>query len=686
MKLIKKTLDRNWQKCWLIFRYHRRPGVVVFFLTVIIATITAIDVERSYKANGKVKLPYYNKSYSNSLLNIQNSFESDQKTLEQGKLFLTSDSLIERLVKELNLNNNQKTLLKYEDFIENLNVDRDLQNKTLNITYTSHNIDVSKSVVNFLTRSYINHQLEINKENLVKIKNNLIEELASAEIQLRDTKIELKSFLKKSNLGTLNSDSDNNLAKLKNLELKIIDAKTQIEQIDRKIKDLKFQLGIYIPSGSEFNSHSVSNKRDLLINESQKNNPGSNIEIVDFSDINFQNNKIKLVRHPPDTKKTFDLDNQKNLLELTEEMITYESDKRIWRSKIEAWKKSQEFYHNIYQEDTSTDRQNYQNLLTKSKAAENKYKTLLIKLHQLEIINNPTNALPIEIEPIIIKNNLGFWNKEIIVLSGIGLGLLLGFVTAFTIDIKNPSLKTSESISQLYNAELLGKIPNLKKFGLAKISNLQATLPERSVLEAPYSLASEAHKTVYKNLQQNTIKKKLKIITIGSPDSQEGKSTFAANLAASTAQLGKKVLLIDANFYEPRQHEIWQLSNHLGLTDLLKNHAKLENIIHSPSFNIDIITTGFVLGDGLSLLQSDAMKQLVNYIKQKYDMTIFDTPSINLYPNALTINKFTDGMILVGKTGVTNFTSMMRTKELIDKSQQVVLGLVVNDKIMKLTK
>ena len=78
------------------------------------------------------------------------------------------------------------------------------------------------------------------------------------------------------------------------------------------------------------------------------------------------------------------------------------------------------------------------------------------------------------------------------------------------------------------------------------------------------------------------------------------------------------------------------------------------------------------------------MKQLVNYIKQKYDVIIFDTPSINLYPNALTINKFTDGMILLAKTGVTSLTSVMRTKDLIDKSQQVVLGLVVNDKMARL--
>ena len=116
------------------------------------------------------------------------------------------------------------------------------------------------------------------------------------------------------------------------------------------------------------------------------------------------------------------------------------------------------------------------------------------------------------------------------------------------------------------------------------------------------------------------------------------------------------------------------------MTNFLKSNAKFEDIVKSPSLNLDVITTGFILGDGLSLLQSETMPELINRVKEKYDLIIFDTPSINLYPNALTINKFTDGLLLVGRTGVTDVQSIMRTKELIEKSQQRVLGIVINDK------
>ena len=676
MKLIKKTFYRNWQECWLIFRYHRRPAITGFLLTVIMAIIAAIDVERSYEAIGKIKLQSGDNISFVKLLNTQNSLDSAKNTLEESKLFFSSAALVERIIKEVNLNNSQTILLEYDQFIKNLNIIQDLENKTLNVAYTSNNLNQSKLVVDFLIKSYVKHQLKINHDSLITIKNNLIERLAEAEIELRDSKIELNNFLKKFNQNTSKHNSEHNLAKLSQIEQQITDARSEIKQIDQKIKDLRFKLGIYPSQTAQGNSTLGSDKQKLLDNTSSEEHQIIDIKTNNSNHINSQNNRIKLARHP--------IESEKKLLELTEQLINYEGDKRIWLSKIEAWENSRKLYHNSYQQSNPANKQQYQELFTKSKAAENRYKTLLIRLHQLEIISKQKNATSIQTEPIIIKNTFGAWNKEIILASGIGLGLILGFGTAFTVDKKHPSLKTSESICQLCNAKLLGKIPNLKKFGLAKISNSQPTLPERSVLEAPYSLASQAHKIVYQNLQHNTIKRKVKIITIGSADSQEGKSTFAANFAASTAQSGKKVLLIDANFYEPRQHEIWKISNHLGLTDLLKSNAKLENIVQSPSLNIDVITTGFVFGDGLSLLQSETMKQLVNCIKEKYDMTIFDTPSINLYPNALTINKFTDGMILVGKTGFTSFTSIMRTKELIDKSQQVILGLVVNDKMTRL--
>ncbi len=670
MKLIKKTFYRNWQECWLIFRYHRKPAIGGFLLTIIISIIAAIDVERSYQALGTIKLQSHNYSSFTRLLNLKSSLNQTNKTLESGKFFLTSPSLAKKVIKELKLNDNQQFLLTQKDFLKKLQVVLNINNKSLDIAYNSCDRNQSKLVVDFLMQSYVNHQLKVNQENLIAIKHDLIKSLSLAEIQLRDSKLELNNFFKKYDTSNFYSKSEKNLVKLNQIDQQITDAKIKINQIDQKIQDLRFKLENYTTPIIEENSHLVFNQWEELDTNSQQQ-----IIANKFDRIN-QNSKITLARHPTEPEK--------NLLELTEELINYEGNKRIWLSRIEAWENSKKIHQNIDQSSASISQEQYQNLLNKSETAEKKYKTLLIKLHQLEIITNSRNISSIKTEPVIIKNNFGSWNKEIIVVSGIGLGLILGFGTAFTMDRKNPSLKSGDSIAQLFNTELLGIIPKFKKFGLAKIANCQATLPERSVLEAPYSMASEAHKIIYKNLQHNINQKKLKIITIGSCETQEGKSTFAANLAASIAQSGKKVLVIDANFYNPRQHEIWQSSNHLGLTDLLKNNAKLDNIVQSPSLNIDVITTGFVFGDGLSLLQSETMKQLVNCIRKKYDITIFDTPSINSSPNALTINKFTDGMIIVGKTGVTSLKSMIRTKELIDKSQQAILGLVVNDKITKL--
>ncbi|MEM9273717.1 MAG: CpsD/CapB family tyrosine-protein kinase, partial [Cyanobacteria bacterium P01_F01_bin.143] len=264
--------------------------------------------------------------------------------------------------------------------------------------------------------------------------------------------------------------------------------------------------------------------------------------------------------------------------------------------------------------------------------------------------------------------------------SGVGLGFILALATIVALESRNPTLKNIAEISELFNSKILGEIPNLRKSDFHLSHRSDPVALERFVLEAPYSVACEAYKIVYDNLLQARPDQAIKLISVVSSSMGEGKSTFISNLAALTTQLGKKVLIIDANSQTPRQKEIWKIDNNLGLTDILKKDAEFADVVQSPSMNLNVITAGSMVEDYLSLWESASMSEFINRVREQYDLVLFDTPAIALSTDALKITQFTDGMILVGRIGFTNPKISLDTKELIKQSHQEMLGIVVNDK------
>ncbi len=695
MKLIKKTSYQSWREFWLILRYHRLSAMGSFLITIILTIIVALYVKKSYAASGKIAINIDRQTSYLEPIKHLNNYNKDNATLEQTWLFLNSSSVANKIIQQLHLIDHRGIPLDRDKFKTKLNITKNPKENTLKVSYNCRNINNSKLVVYTLINYHFEYQNKIRQQNYIKVKLNLSEHLSSAEKRLQDAQAALDIFLARYSPVNSKSNSEEILVKLNQIDREITYAKDRVSKINRKIINLKLKLGL-LKSQKLTDSPYVSSNRNILsLDETSKNNDFLKVGKIKDTRQKLNIFNLRLTKYQqPIVQKSNSSDrrdssiltsiNKQNLSEITGKLIVYEANKKIWLSKLEAWEHSKNFYLEKHQNVSSTIKKQYQDLLDRKKSAQETYNTLFIRLEQLEIINNQKKSLTFEKSSVAIDNNLASWKKEIIVAGGVGLGLILAIATAFTMEYKNPCLRTRERICEFCDMEFLGKIPYIKPFSLGKLNNSQLILPERSALEVPYSIVSEAHKIIYRNIKDSNTGNTPKLITITSAISQEGKSTFAANLAASMAQSGKKVLLIDANFYQPRQHEIWQISNHLGLTDLLKNNVKFEHIIQISSLNLDVITTGFVLGDGLSLLQSETMEKLADYVRTKYDITIFDTPSIDLSPNALTVNKFTDGLILVAKAGITKPDSIIRAEELIEKSQQKVLGLVVNDRVTSL--
>jgi capsular exopolysaccharide synthesis family protein len=158
----------------------------------------------------------------------------------------------------------------------------------------------------------------------------------------------------------------------------------------------------------------------------------------------------------------------------------------------------------------------------------------------------------------------------------------------------------------------------------------------------------------------------------------EGKSTIAANLAASAAQVGRRVLLVDADMRYPQQHHIWDLINTGGLSNVIVGQQELNNAIQPAMPGLDVLPAGIVPPNPVALLDSKRMASLMETFADSYDLVILDTPPLVGVADAAILGKMSDGILMVVRPGVVDSVGATAAKEYLLQSHQPILGLVAN--------
>ncbi len=126
----------------------------------------------------------------------------------------------------------------------------------------------------------------------------------------------------------------------------------------------------------------------------------------------------------------------------------------------------------------------------------------------------------------------------------------------------------------------------------------------------------------------------------------EGKTTTISNLASVMAELNKKILLIDLDLRKPTIHKQFNLSNRMGLTDLLLNKDDFNAYVHQIYPGLDVITSGKIPSNPTEIINSNAIKELIKKVSEHYDYIFLDTPPLVLVSDPLTIATFCDAVIL----------------------------------------
>lgn len=198
-------------------------------------------------------------------------------------------------------------------------------------------------------------------------------------------------------------------------------------------------------------------------------------------------------------------------------------------------------------------------------------------------------------------------------------------------------------------------------------------------IEKPKSPIAEAYRTLRTNIQFSSLDKKVKKVVITSSAPGEGKTTTALNLSVTLAQNGHKTLLLDCDMRKPSIHKKLKISNLYGISDLLVGEAKYDSVLtKGPVENLDVITSGTKPPNPAELLSSQKMLNFISEVEKNYEYIIIDTPPVLMVTDAQILSKYADGTILVVASGEAEKNAVVKAKELLDKVDANILGVVLN--------
>jgi capsular exopolysaccharide synthesis family protein len=182
---------------------------------------------------------------------------------------------------------------------------------------------------------------------------------------------------------------------------------------------------------------------------------------------------------------------------------------------------------------------------------------------------------------------------------------------------------------------------------------------------------------------ENGSRPRVMVVTSAGP--AEGKSTVVSNLGIAIAEVNQKTLLIDADLRKPRQHDIFNLKNDRGLSELLRSKDPIATLLESGIIqetdvpDLYVLTSGAANSAATSLLYSNRMPELIQKLRTEFESIIIDTPPMLQIPDARVLGRMVDRVVLVTRAGKTTRAAAIAARQRFSEDGTKMLGTILND-------
>jgi succinoglycan biosynthesis transport protein ExoP len=195
--------------------------------------------------------------------------------------------------------------------------------------------------------------------------------------------------------------------------------------------------------------------------------------------------------------------------------------------------------------------------------------------------------------------------------------------------------------------------------------------------ERPRTLISEAYRSLRTGLLLSSARE-LKLVAVTSAVAGEGKTATAANLAVVLAQLGRQVLIVDCDLRKPRLHQVFHVSNRLGLVNQLTSATEPEAIFPTEVPNLWVTPSGPIPPNPSELLASDRMRDWLRSMRARFDFVVLDTPPALAVTDATIVGLLVDGVVLTLRSGKVTREEARMCRDRLRQAGIKILGAVLN--------
>lgn len=672
----------------LLLKRRWLPATVVGFLVFCGLVMTA--AKPKYAAEGKLLLsktdPVSSLTDVTDRVREVSGLGTSTNPLSTEVEILKSDPLIDKTIDRLNLQNSHGDKIDVDQFRLRLGVRVISGTDLLLLSYTGESAEQAVQVVDTLMQFYLENNIRVNRSEAIAAKEFIRKQLPEVELRVTQAESALRQFKETNRVVSLQEESSRSVRDLSELSNQIRQARAELAEVASRSLGLQRQIGLPSSRAIALSTLSQSNAVQQVLSEYRKVQDQLAQERTRYHDQHpaiaslirretALRNQLELrVRQALGSSQAIDeQDLQISALkqQVIEDIVKAESVKLGLADRIEVLTASMATVQNRSGQLPQLE-QTQRELERRLQAAQDTYEQLLKRFQEVELAENQTvgnvRVVSSARVPRLSRRRFIFPLALATV-----LGSITGLLTALLLDLVDKSVKTKEEAESLTGYPVLGVIPLLGAKGRSR--EPVSLLPARDNPAAFVGISFEMLQTTLGFTQTDH---PLQVMLVTSAIAGEGKSFIAANLAIANAQMGRRVLLIDADLRNPDQHRIWEQVNLKGLSDVLVDQSNFSDTVKSIRPNFDLLTAGTIPPNPVALLASQKLAALLELVGQTYDFVIVDAPPLTLAPDALTLSQRVDGLLFVVRPRVTDSASLNRAKRLLEQAGQCVLGMVVN--------
>ena len=691
------------QRYWLVLKRRWLPASALALLCIVGAGFLAMRQKGGYQASGQV---FIQRDRTASLTGIGQELSTPETLGREANVLATqsqliqSTQLLETVVESLDLRNENGSLRSAQSLRPGLDIDSIPGTNILEISYESPDPDMSAAIVNTLMDAYIENNIQNNRSEARAAREFIEEQLPGAREALDRAAEAIRDFKVRNDIVDLTAESEAVVGLLETIEGNIRALDTELAATSSRVDTLQNQLNLSADTAQELAKLSAAESvRGVLdsLGEVQTqlavegatytdNHPTvSNLVRQQDALVSLLNERVTDVVGQPYSNDVGDYEFSEIEAELTAQLLQAQVDRQSLADSMQGLEDARSEYVRRSQVLPSLARQELQ-LVTDLETAQRDYDLLVGRLQEVRLAENQTLGT-VQIQEQALPPNNPVVNRARqfkLILAGIAGGVLSGIALAFLLDLLDKSIKTAKDAEALLGYTLLGVIPKFSTpseashSGMLMGMNAGGISPRVVTLSNSQPLISSSYQMLQANLKFIRSDHPLRMFVVASSVGQEGKSEVCANLAVSMAQVGRRVLLIDADMRSPSQHRLWNVLNRIGLSHVLVGEGKLEDALLPVADNVTLLPAGVVPPNPLALVDSERMAALMQQLSAQYDYVILDSPPLIGAADAAVLGKMADGVLLIVRPRQVDSASALAAKSLLNRADAEVLGFVAN--------